>query len=95
VEYGDYGSGSVEASAWVQVEEGCRIRYWVYPETDAIELTLGSHEELSLQASEAGLRHCIAAFTSALEAFEAAAAQPDETVEDLVSAGDPPAEGAG
>jgi hypothetical protein len=95
VEYHGYGSDTVEASAWVKIEDRCRVRYWVYPESDAIELTLGSNEELSLHASEGGLRHCIAAFTSALEAFEAAAAQPDDTGDEHVFAGDPPAGGAG
>lgn len=91
----DYGSGAVEICAGVKVADHCTIRYWVYPETDAIELALGGHDELTLYANEAGLRHCIAAFTSALEAFEAAAAHPDNTGDEHVFAGDPPAEGAG
>lgn len=91
----DYGSGTVEASAWVAVAGPCKISYQVYPEADVIEFTLGGHDGLALQTDEAGLRHCIAAFTSALEAFEAAAAQPDDTGDEHVFAGDPPAEGAG
>ncbi|MBV8540696.1 MAG: hypothetical protein JO063_06670 [Pseudonocardiales bacterium] len=32
-----------------------------------------------MQTTETGLRHCVAAFTSALDAFAAAAVQPDAT----------------
>jgi hypothetical protein len=51
----------------------------VYPGQDTIELTLGGREELVMSTNEAGLRHCVTEFTSALHEFEAAAAQPDET----------------
>jgi hypothetical protein len=70
------GSGSVEVSAWVGVDGHCEISYRVYPAEDIIELTLGGREELAMQTNEAGLRHCVAEFTSALNAFEAAS-QPD------------------
>jgi hypothetical protein len=74
------GSGSVEVSAWVGVDGHCEISYRVYPEADIIELTLGGREELAMQTNEAGLRHCVAEFNSALNAFEAAASQPDATL---------------
>jgi hypothetical protein len=74
------GIGSVEVSAWVGVDGHCEISYRVYPAEDIIELTLGGREELAMQTNEAGLRHRVAEFTSALNAFEAAASQPDETL---------------
>lgn len=92
-----YGSSSsVQVSAWVGVDDRCEISYQVYPAEDIIEFTLGGREELAMQTSEAGLRHCVAAFTSALDAFAAAtAAHPDATHADLVPAVDPPTDRAG
>ena len=65
---------SVQVASWAEVDDDIEIRYLVFPAEDTIEFTLGSHGELEMHMSEAGLRHCIAAFTSALDAFEAAAA---------------------
>lgn len=65
-------SSSVEVSAWVEVGDHSEITYQVYPAQDVIELTLGGRDGLEMQTSEAGLRRCVAAFTGALEAFEAA-----------------------
>lgn len=65
---------SVEVASWVGVEDDVEISYLVFPHDDTIEFTLGSHGELAMRMSEAGLRHCLAGFTRALEAFEAAAA---------------------
>ncbi|MGH3426069.1 MAG: hypothetical protein ACRDRI_27020 [Pseudonocardiaceae bacterium] len=84
---------SVQVSAWVAVDDSCEIRYHVFPEQDIIEFTLGGREELALNTTEAGLHHCVAAFTSALDAFAAAAAaQSDETHTDLLPSADPPAD---
>ncbi len=67
-------SPSVQVDVWVTVEADSKITYDVLPALDAIEFTLGGRNGLVLQASEGGLRHCIATFTEALTAFEAATA---------------------
>lgn len=84
-----YGRNSVEVSACVAVDDHCKISYHVFPEHNVIEFTLGGRDELAMQTTEAGLRHCVAAFTSALDAFAVARAQPNETSDDLVSSADP------
>jgi hypothetical protein len=66
-------SGSIEVSTWVGMSRHCEISYRVYPEDDSVEFTMGGHEELVMVTNEAGLRHCITEFTSALNEFEAAA----------------------
>jgi hypothetical protein len=68
-----YLGASVQVASWAGVDDDVKISYLVFPSQDTIEFTLGSHGELEMRMSEAGLRHCVAAFTSALEAFEAAA----------------------
>ncbi|MGH3764286.1 MAG: hypothetical protein ACRDS0_01390 [Pseudonocardiaceae bacterium] len=70
-------SSSVHVSACAVVNDHSEITYQVYPAADIAEFTLGGRYGLELQASEAGLRQCVAAFTSALDAFAAAALQPE------------------
>ncbi|MBV9164274.1 MAG: hypothetical protein JO281_22620, partial [Pseudonocardiales bacterium] len=65
---------SVQVSAWVGVDGDSTITYRIYPDDDTVEFTLGGRDGLGMQTDEAGLRQCVAAFTSALDAFEAAAA---------------------
>lgn len=65
---------SVRVDVWVAVDANSKITYDVLPAADTIEFTLGGRNGLALQASGGGLRHCIATFTEALTAFEAAVA---------------------
>ncbi|MGH3852447.1 MAG: hypothetical protein ACRDR6_02900 [Pseudonocardiaceae bacterium] len=90
-----YGRSSLEVSAWVAVDDRCEINYLVFPEHGIIEFTLGGREELAMNTTEAGLRHCVAAFTSALDALDAARTQPDETHADLAPPADPATDRAG
>jgi hypothetical protein len=74
-------SSSVQVSAWVGVDGDSTITYRIYPDEDVVEFTLGGRDGLEMQTDEAGLRQCVAVFTSALEAFEAAAAsQPADCI---------------
>lgn len=72
-----YGRDSVEVSACVSVDDNCVINYHVFLDQGVIEFTLGGREELAMNTTEAGLRHCVAAFTSALDALAAARAQAE------------------
>jgi hypothetical protein len=90
-----YDRNSVEVSACVAVDDHCKISYHVFPEHDVIEFTLGGRDELAMQTTEAGLRHCIAAFTSALDALSAAKEQLEETHADLAPSADPATDRAG
>ncbi|MGH3822528.1 MAG: hypothetical protein ACRDRA_06770 [Pseudonocardiaceae bacterium] len=83
-------SSSIRISAWAAVHGHSEITYQVYPAQDIAEFTLGGRDGLQLNTSEAGLRQCVAAFTGALDAFDAAALPPDVTSADLVPAADPP-----
>jgi hypothetical protein len=65
---------SVQVASWAGVDDDVEISYLVFPHEDTIEFTLGSYGELEMRMSAAGLRHCLAGLTRALEAFEAAAA---------------------
>lgn len=82
-------SSSVQVSAWVGVDGDSTIAYRIYPDDDMVEFTLGGRDGLEMQTSEDGLRQCVAALTSALDAFEAAASQPDATHADLVPSANP------
>ncbi|MGH3831719.1 MAG: hypothetical protein ACRDRS_14945 [Pseudonocardiaceae bacterium] len=90
-----YGRSSLEVSAWVAVDDRCEINYLVFPEHGIIEFTLGGREELALNTTEDGLRHCVVVFTSALDALAAARAQQEEPHADLAPAADPATDRAG
>ncbi|MGH3686386.1 MAG: hypothetical protein ACRDRU_01800 [Pseudonocardiaceae bacterium] len=65
----------------VLVSADSKISYRVWPDDDMIHFIFGGHDELDMDMNEDDLRRCIATFTEALAAFEAAAAsQPDGTV---------------
>ncbi|MGH3773248.1 MAG: hypothetical protein ACRDRW_17945 [Pseudonocardiaceae bacterium] len=85
---------SIEVSTCVAVDGCCKISYLIFPVYNSIEFTLGGSEELVLITTEAGLRHCVTAFTSALDAFAAAASRLDETHAEFVPSADPPADRA-
>jgi hypothetical protein len=65
---------SVQVGAWAAVSAESEITYHVFPDADIIEFTLGGRNGLDLSMSEGGLQHCVATFTEALNAFEAATA---------------------
>ncbi len=70
-------SPSVQVGAWASVSANSEITYHVRPEDDMIEFILGGRNGrngLELDMTEGGLHRCIATFTEALNAFEAAAA---------------------
>ncbi len=76
-----FDRSSVQVGAWAEVDADSGITYDVLPDSDLIEFILGDRNGLQLSMSEGGLRHCIATFTEALTAFEAAAASdPDATL---------------
>lgn len=69
-----YAMGSsVRIGASVSLSTNSKIIYYVRPDDDMIQFVFGDRDELDLDMTEAGLRRCIATFTEALTAFEAAA----------------------
>ncbi len=65
-------SSSVQIGAWATVGANSEITYQVLPNADMIEFSLGGRNGLDLEMSQDGLRRCIATFTEALNAFDAA-----------------------
>jgi hypothetical protein len=70
-------SSSVRSGAWATVGANSEITYHVLPDVDVIEFTLGGPNGLDLEMSLAALRRCVAAFTGALDAFDAATASQE------------------
>ncbi|MGB9280495.1 MAG: hypothetical protein WCB57_10505 [Pseudonocardiaceae bacterium] len=66
-------SSSVQIGAWATVGANSEITYHVLPNADTIEFSLGGRNGLDLEMSQDGLRRCIATFTEALNAYDAAA----------------------
>jgi hypothetical protein len=62
----------VQIGAWATVGTSSEITYHVLLDADMIEFTIGGRNGLNLEMSKDGLRHCIASFTEALNAFDAA-----------------------
>lgn len=57
-------SSSVETDTWVRIGDNTEIHYGVSPAHDDVVLAF---DGLSLNMRQAGLRHCVATFSEALD----------------------------
>lgn len=73
------GSGSgVEISAWVKIDDGATIDYFVCSEGVA-EFSIGGHDGFVLATSELGLRNLVDRAREALREVQSALARDDES----------------
>ena len=70
------GSG-VEISAWVKIDDGATIDYYVCAEGEA-EFSVGGHDGFVLATSELDLRNLVDRAQEALREVQSAAARNDE-----------------